>query len=127
MKKEKCTESKNYAKLSPANRIKIACELSGMTQLEIAHRAGLRPPHLNEIIHGKRPIGLDVAQRLSKVLGLSVARLLDIADEAVRKDVEAALIKLKKHIKESDSIGEITEKILLKDVDEAIEANQKTS
>jgi transcriptional regulator with XRE-family HTH domain len=127
MKKEQYIESKSYAKLSPGDRIKIACELSGMTQLEIAHRAGLRPPHLNEMIHGKRPIGLDVAQRLSKVLGLSVIRLLDIADEASRKEVEAALMKIKKHVEESETIGEVTEKILLKDIDEAIEANRKAS
>lgn len=127
MKKDTYHESRKYADLTPADRIKIACELSGMKQLEIAHRAGIRPPHLNEMIHGKRPIGLDVAQRLSKVLGLSVTRLLDISDEVVRKEVEAALIKLKRHVKESESIGEITEKVLLKDIDEAIEANRKAS
>jgi len=125
MKKGTYHESRKYADLTAADRIKMACELSGMTQLEIAHRAGLRPPHLNEMIHGKRPIGLDVAQRLSKVLGLSVARLLDIADEDSRKEVEAALMKLKKHVRESETIGEITEKTLLKDIDEAIEANRK--
>ena len=127
MKKGHYIESKNYAKLSPSDRVKIACELSGMSQLEVARLAGLRPPHLNEIIHGKRPIGLDVAQRLSKALGLSVARLLDIEDEAKRKEVELALMKLKKHVRESETIGEVTEKILLKDIDEAIEANRKAS
>lgn len=127
MKKERYNESKKYAEMRPADRIRIACELSGMTQLEIAHRAGLRPPHLNEMIHGKRSIGLGVAQRLSKVLGLSVARLLDITDETNREEVEAVLIKLKKHVTESESIGEITEKILLKDIDKAIDANRKAS
>ena len=127
MKKERYVESKNYAKLSPADRIKMACELSGMSQLEVARLAGLRPPHLNEIIHGKRPIGLDVAQRLSKALGLSVIRLLDIADEGKRKEVEVVLMKLKKHVKESETIGEVTEKILLKDIDEALNANRKAS
>jgi len=127
MKKEHYIESKKYADLTPADRIKIACELSGMTQLKIARLAGLRPPHLNEIIHGKRPIGLDVAQRLSKVLGLSVVRLLDITDEAKRKEVELALMKIKKHVRESETIGAVTEKILLKDIDEAIEANRKAS
>ena len=125
MKKEQYNESKKYADLTPPDRIKIACELSGMSQLEIARKAGLHPPHLSEIIHGKRSVGLDVAQRLSKVLGLSVIRLLDIADEAARKEVQAALMKLKKHIRESKSIEEVTEKILLKDIDEAIEANRK--
>ena len=127
MKKQRYSESKRCASLTPSDRIKMACELSGKSQLEIAHQAGLHPPHLNEMIHGKRAIGLAVAQRLSKVLGLSITRLLDISDEEKRKEVEAALIKLKKHVKESETIGEVTEKILLKDIDEAIEANRKAS
>ena len=127
MKREHYVESKNYARLSPADRIKMACELSGMTQLQVARLADLHPPHLNEIIHGKRPIGLAVAQRLAKVLGLSVARLLDITDEGKRKEVEAALMKLKKHVKQSETIGDVTEKILLKDINEALDANRKAS
>lgn len=121
--------TKKYAHLTPADYVRIACELLELPQAEIARRAGLKPSHLSEIIHGKRGIGVPVAKRLSKVIHVPVARLLgaDESEEKRRKKVERTLKRLKRHVTRSGTIGENTERTLLKDIDDALEANRSTS
>jgi DNA-binding XRE family transcriptional regulator len=48
----------------------------GMTQLRLAEKAGLRPHHISEMEHGKRPIGKEVAKRLARALGTDYKVLL---------------------------------------------------
>lgn len=118
---------KSYASLNPGDRIRIACELLEFSQAEIARRAGLHPSHLSEIIHGRRGIGVPVARRLSRVLHIPIARLLgmDEAEQLRQRMVTNALRRMRKHITTSHSIKENTEKILLKDVEEALKANDE--
>ena len=127
MRKSDYVPTKKYAELTPGDRIRIACELLEIPQKEIARRASLHPTHLSEIIHGKRNIGLNVALRLSKVLNIPVARLIgeDEKEDIRRKEVELHLERIKKCIRKSHSIGEDTERILLEEIDEAIDANRE--
>ena len=129
MKQPTYRPTRRYANLTPADHVRIACELLGLTQVELARRAGLNTSHLSEMLHGKRAIGLAIAQRLSKVLGIPAARLLMIEEPAdeQRKEIERALVRLRQHIKAARSIGEDTERVLLKDLEEAIEANRATA
>ncbi len=120
MKKKEYLPTKQYADLAVGERIRIACELMSVPQNEIARRAGLHAPHLNEIIHGRRAVGLDVAQRLSKVLNIPLGRLVgqDDAGEARLKSVKSHILKIKKCVKNSKSIGEETGRIILKEIEE---------
>ncbi|GAF81051.1 unnamed protein product, partial [marine sediment metagenome] len=95
--------------------------------LEFALRAGLHASHLSEIIHGRRGIGVPVAKRLSRVLHIPIARLLgmDEAEQLRQQTITNALRRMRKHITSSHSIGETTEKILLKDVEEALKASDE--
>ena len=129
MRKGKYIPAGKVAEVSPADFIRISCEVKEITQAEFARRAGLHPSHLSEIVNGKRMIGATVAKRIAKVIGISVGRLLEDYDieEARMKSVESALRRAMKHIKESQSMGEKTERLLLKDIEEAIEANRKAS
>ena len=47
-----------------------------MTQKCLAEKAGLRPHHISEMEHGKRPIGKETARRLAGVLGADYRMLL---------------------------------------------------
>ena len=129
MKQATYRPARRCAILTPADRVRIACELKGLSQAELARRAGLNTSHLSEMIHGKRVIGLAIAQRLSKVLGIPAARLLEIDEpaEEQRREIERALARLRQHIKAARSISEDTERVLLKDLEEAIEANRATA
>jgi len=40
-----------------------------MTQKQLAEKAGLKPHHISEMEHNKRPIGKEVAKRLAGALG----------------------------------------------------------
>lgn len=125
MVKKSYKPTKSYANLKPGDRIRIACELLELPQAEIARRAGLHPSHFSEIIHGKRGMGVPVARRLSKVLHIPIARLLgmDEAEQLRQRQVASVLMRIRKHITKSHSIEENTEKVLLKDVEEALKAN----
>ncbi|MFH1830575.1 MAG: helix-turn-helix domain-containing protein [Pseudomonadota bacterium] len=129
MHKGKYIPAQKVADLTPADYVRLACELKKITQAELARKAGVHPSHLSEIVNGKRPIGAMVAKRLAKAMGISVSRLLgeDEIDKMKRKKVENALKKIRRHINESKSLKEDTEQILLKDIQDAIEANRAAS
>ena len=128
MYKGKYLPAEKVAELKIADYVRLTCELKEITQAELARRAGMHPSHLSEIVHGRRTIGAVVAKKLAKAIGISVSHLLeDEVDETKRKVVEDALKKMRRHIKESESLEEKTERILLKDIEEAIEANRAAS
>jgi|GEM_PF-4176851 len=128
MRKDKYLPAEKVAELKIADFVRLTCELKEITQAELARRAGIHPPHLSEIVHGKRAIGAAVARRLAKVIGISVSRLLeDELEETKRKVVEDTLKRMKRHVKASESLGEETERILLEDIEEALEANRAAS
>jgi transcriptional regulator with XRE-family HTH domain len=129
MSKEKYIPAREMVDLSPADCVRVACELKELSRAEIARMAGLHPSHLSEIVHGKRPIGATVAKRLSRALSIPISMLLGGDEIAAirRREVESALRRAMKHIKESKSMGEKTEQLLLKDIEDALEANRKAS
>lgn len=43
---------------------------AGLTQKALADQIGVRPHHISEMEHGKRPIGKNMAHKLAKILGV---------------------------------------------------------
>lgn len=43
---------------------------AGLTQKALAEQIGVRPHHISEMEHGKRPIGKNMAQRLAKIFDI---------------------------------------------------------
>jgi transcriptional regulator with XRE-family HTH domain len=105
--------------LTPADRVRIACELMEEPLKDIAGRAGMSPTLFSDIIHGRKGIGLDLAVRLAKTLHLPLHRLLGVDDAAAVKEKAAddLVRRMKRHIRASKSMGEDTERILLKDIE----------
>lgn len=63
-------------KLSAGDVIRVACEMLGMSQAELARRSKIAPSHISAIIAGKKPIGKVVASRLGRVLNVSPGQIL---------------------------------------------------
>lgn len=40
---------------------------AGLTQKELSEKIGVKPHHISEMEHGKRPIGKKMAQRLAEI------------------------------------------------------------
>jgi plasmid maintenance system antidote protein VapI len=43
---------------------------AGLTQKALAEQIGVKPHHISEMEHEKRPIGKNMAQRLAKIFGV---------------------------------------------------------
>ena len=43
---------------------------AGLTQKALADQIGVKPHHISEMEHGKRPIGKNMAHRLAIILGI---------------------------------------------------------
>ncbi len=43
---------------------------AGLTQKALADQIGVKPHHISEMEHGKRPIGKNMAHRLAKIFGI---------------------------------------------------------
>lgn len=59
----------DYA-VAPGETIRETMEHLGMSQVEVAQRAGLSTKHVNELVKGKASITADTALRLERVLGV---------------------------------------------------------
>ncbi len=57
------------------DKLKQAIWFSGMSQKIVADKAGMTAPDLSEIVHGKRNVTPDEAQRIAGVLGSTVRKL----------------------------------------------------
>lgn len=55
------------------------CERHGITQSELARRAGISAPYLSELIHGRERVGAGAARRLRDAMGGEVT-LEDLLD-----------------------------------------------
>ena len=82
-------KARDRANLSAGDVVRMTCELNEMTQAELCKRAGISPPNLSDIIHGRRPLGKKIAERLSKALNVSPAYIL-FAGSVPREGSEAA-------------------------------------
>lgn len=61
-------------------RIMTLRKLQGLTQEELANRAGIQRAHLSRIEAGKYAVTLDVLENIAEALGMTV----DIVDERLR-------------------------------------------
>ncbi len=124
MSREGFEPTEEYAKLTSGDRVRIMCEFKAISQAELARRAGMHPTHVSAIINDKRPLGINLARRIAKALDISVSYLIeDASDRDMRqKKVSSILTRLKKRVHQArmrgTPIGEVTERHILKDLDE---------
>src|SRR5579859_6778112 len=76
----------DYA-VSPGETLQELLEERGMSQRELALRAGLSPKHVNKLLQGLVPLSADVAVRLERVTG-TPARLWNGLEATYRSDLE---------------------------------------
>jgi len=60
----------------PGETIRIRRENAGMTQAELADKAGIPFPNISAIEGGKRAVGIRTAKKLAGALGIDYRRLL---------------------------------------------------
>lgn len=84
----------NEATLHPGELLGEELAARGIAQKEFAGRIDMRPPHLNELIKGKRHVSAMLALKLEKQLGINAAfwlRLqIDYDLKIARKQLKAA-------------------------------------
>jgi HTH-type transcriptional regulator / antitoxin HigA len=73
--------------LPPGETLLELLEERGMSQRDLARRAGLSPKHVNKLLHGLVPLSADVAVRLERVTG-TPARLWNALEAGYRSDLE---------------------------------------
>ena len=71
-------EIRPYSPQHPGSILKIELEERGIKQKDFAESIGMRPSHLNALLHGARNISPRVAARIETVLGLSAQVLLNL-------------------------------------------------
>lgn len=113
-------KSPRRMKVTPEERVAIACEFSGEHQNVIAKRAKISESALSDIIHGRRKMGRDVAARLAVALNIPLHRLLGVDDVSSLREhaAEDILQKVKSKLQRGHKIDEKTGRILLKEIEE---------
>ena len=76
----------DYA-IPPGETLRELLEEQGLTQRDLARRAGLSPKHVNRLLQGVVPLSAEVAQRLEHVTG-TPARLWNRLEANYRSDLE---------------------------------------
>jgi len=70
---KKDEKAKNIVILHPGEVLGDELEASGIPQKEFSALVDMRPPHLNELIKGKRHVSALLALKLEKQLGIGAA------------------------------------------------------
>lgn len=65
----------------PGYYIKEYIEDAGLTQEDFANRIGTTPKNISYIIRGEQSISIDIANKLSKMVGTSVKYWLNLQNE----------------------------------------------
>ena len=79
---EEATESDVYKQIkasmknTPDERLMLNRLRAGMTQKQLAEKCGIRRENISLMERGKRPIGLSVAKKLAKALGMDYRQLI---------------------------------------------------
>lgn len=68
--------AKQHTPLSPGKALKILRELQGLSQSQLAARAGLTPSYILAIEKGIEPLGQETASHLAHALQVPVTALL---------------------------------------------------
>jgi HTH-type transcriptional regulator / antitoxin HigA len=76
----------DYA-VPPGETLRELLEEQGLSQRDLARRAGLSPKHVNKLLQGLVPLSADVAVRLERVTG-TPARLWNGLEASYRSDLE---------------------------------------
>ena len=76
----------DYA-VPPGETLQELLEERGMSQRDLARRAGLSPKHVNKLLHGLVPLSADVAVRLERVTG-TPAHFWNRREAGYRSDLE---------------------------------------
>ena len=115
--------TKEYAQLTPGDRIRIMCEFKGILPAELARQAKMHATHLSAIMHDKRQLGIVLARRIARAMNISVSYLIEGEERDVtrRKSVDSIVNRLKQRVHrarvQGKPIGEITERHFIKDLD----------
>ncbi len=70
------TKAKVRVKLTPADMVSILRDKNGLTQLELAKRAGLTQSTISNIENGRTQLGAERAKMLARVLHVHPAVLI---------------------------------------------------
>ena len=74
-------EYKNQIAFHPGYYIKEYIDELGLTQEDFANRLGTTPKNMSYLIRGEQSLSLDIANKLSKVMGTSVKFWLNLQNE----------------------------------------------
>lgn len=68
------------AKIFASNVRRMIAQL-GLTHDEVAHRAGMKPPRISEILRGDKDPRLGTVDRIARALGVPMLTLLHPVDQ----------------------------------------------
>ncbi len=100
----------------PGAVLKAELEERGLTQTAFSKEIGMQPSHLNELIRGKRPMTIAIADKLEKVLGIESIAWMNLQTQ-YNYDCKALAEKEAKTITLEVSVEDAT---LLADIKRAI-------
>ena len=94
------------------NRLKILRKQAGLTQMELAKKAGLSQAHIANIENGKRDIDFGAAMKLARALNIKACELLPLEEqtEEVLTDEEKEFICLFRKSKATNGNAETSAK-----------------
>ena len=72
-----------------ASVVKAARQVLGLSQSDMAKKAGLQRSYIGDFERGTRPISLKNVSRLAQALGLSASKLVALAERRVKKGDES--------------------------------------
>lgn len=76
----------DYA-VPPGETLREWLDEKGLTQRDLARRAGLSPKHVNQLVHGSVSLSAEIAQRLERVTGVP-ARMWNRLEADYRSDLQ---------------------------------------
>lgn len=84
------------SKLEIANRVKLARELAGLSQGQVAKKLGMHRPTISEIEAGRRNIKSEELSTFAKLYGVEISWLADgvITETKIDKEILAAAREL---------------------------------
>src|SRR5580765_5216190 len=92
MAETKFFPEKHYAKLTPGRSLRIARELQGITQAELAEMTGISQPAVSALERDEEQMGIERAKKLARALRVHPAVLAfpdwDVVREASRASSE---------------------------------------
>ncbi len=95
-KKSNYVKAKDRTNLSAGDVIRVACDMLGINQAELARRSDIAESHISAIIAGKRTVGKVVAKKLGDALKISAGNIL-FAGEKPREG--SHIVAIEKRVK----------------------------